>query len=679
MIRVASDVGGTFTDIVSVDEDSLQVTVAKAETTPRDVVSGVLTAVHKLKVDPSELSLFIHGSTIATNLLVQAKGSKTALVTTKGFRDVLEIRRINRPDDRIYDLFWRKPVPLVPRYLRFEVAERTRFDGSILAPVEEADVLAAVEAMRAEDVEAVAVCLLHSYVRPDNEKAVAEIIRREMPGVAVSVSHEVAREIREYERTSTTVIDAYIKRQVVDYLDRLGRGLASAGVNAPLMVANSSGGVSSVQMITQAPVQMMSSGPAGAAVGAAYLGSLLGLENLVVADVGGTSFDVSLVIDRELRLATETDVLGYVARVRTIDVRSVGAGGGSIARVDSTGLLHVGPESAGAEPGPMCFGKGGTEPTVTDAALVSGFLDAEGFAGGERKLALDLARGGLESIAGRLGLSLEACAEGVMTVAQNRMAHTMRQILIGQGYDPRDFTLVTAGGGGGLFCAELARGAGIRRVLVPTFPSVFSAWGMLSTDVICNAAHTLVATTESLDAREVADIYRAMEAALVSLLSSADGPGGEIVFRRSVDTRYKGQGREVEVPLGAGPLENDVAALIDERFEELHRTRFGHRMDLTRETVTFRLQAVMTIPRLRAFETERSRGMEGALSSRRQVHLGGSFVDCGIYDRKRLGVGDRIEGPAIVQEPTHTTVLAAGDRLEVDRFGNLQIAIGGVE
>jgi N-methylhydantoinase A len=679
VIRVATDVGGTFTDVVAVDEESLQVTVAKADTTPRDVVTGVLAAVNKLNVDPGEVSLFVHGSTVATNLVVQEKGSRTALITTRGFRDVLEIRRINRPDERIYDLFWKKPLPLVPRYLRFEIGERTRFDGQVLTAVDEADVLGVVDAIRREGVEAVALCLLHSYVNPSNEVTVAAILARELPGVAVSASHEVAREIREYERTSTTVIDAYVKRQVVDYLGRLGTGLTDTGVHAPLMIANSSGGVSSVQMISHAPINMVSSGPAGAAVGAAYLGGVLGLDNLVVADVGGTSFDVSLVMDGEPRLATETDILGYVARLRTIDVRSVGAGGGSIARVDAAGMLHVGPESAGAEPGPMCFGRGGAEPTVTDAALVSGLLDPDLFAGGEQRLDVDLAHRGIQELAQRLRLDVQACAEGVLTVAQNRMAQTVRQILIGQGYDPRDFTLVTAGGGGGLFCAELARAVGVRHLLVPAYPSVFSAWGMLGADIVGNAAHTLVSTTDRLDPREVERVYSGMETSLAALVATAGGPGGDLLYTRSVDTRYKGQGREVEVPLGASPLDGNLQTLIDGRFDELHRVRYGHRMDLLRETVTFRLQAVRSIQRLRLSAVEPGSGAAGALLGRRPVHLGGAIVACPVYDRERIGAGDRIEGPAIVQEPTHTTVIAAGDGLDVDAFGNLRITIGGVE
>jgi N-methylhydantoinase A len=679
MIRVATDVGGTFTDIVAVDEESLEVTIAKAETTPRDVVAGVLAAVGKLDVDPAALSLFIHGSTVATNLLVQERGSKTALLTTRGFRDVLEIRRINRPDDRIYDLFWKKPPPLVPRHLRFEVAERTRFDGTVLSPLDAGDVMAAMEAMRAEGVEAVAVCLLHSYVNPANEVALANILRRELPAVAVSVSHEVAREIREYERTSTTVLDAYIKQQVVDYVGRLRTGLQSAGIHAPLMIANSSGGVSSVEMVAHAPVQMIASGPAGAAVGAAHLGGELGIENLVVADVGGTSFDVSLVVDGAARLATETEVLGYVARLRTIDIRSVGAGGGSIARVDAGGLLHVGPESAGAEPGPMCFRKGGTEPTVTDAAVIAGLLDPQTFAAGERILDPELARDGLLPLAGRLGLSLHAAAEGVLTVAQNRMAQATRQILIGQGYDPRDFTLVSAGGGGGLFCVELARAVGIRRVLVPAFPSVFSAWGMLSTDIIANAAHTLVASTASLDPVVVEGVYGTMEGSLRSLVATANGASGQLLFRRSVDTRYRGQGREVEVPLGPAAAGAELGGQIDERFDDLHRARYGHRMDLPRETVTFRLQAVRVIPRLRPSAADVGSSGTGRPVERRRIHLGGGFVDAACYDRRQLAPGVEIAGPAVIQEPTHTTILAAADRLEVDAFGNLRITVGGLE
>jgi N-methylhydantoinase A len=327
----------------------------------------------------------------------------------------------------------------------------------------------------------------------------------------------------------------------------------------------------------------------------------------------------------------------------------------------------------------MCFGRGGAEPTVTDAALVSGLLDPDRFAGGERRLDFDLALRGLQELAQRLRLDVQACAEGVLTVAQNRMAQTVRQILIGQGYDPRDFTLVTGGGGGGLFCAELARAVGVRRLLVPAHPSVFSAWGMLGADMVGNAAQTLVSTTDRLDREEVERVYGGMEKSLAALVATAGGPSGDLLYRRSVDTRYKGQGREVEVPLGASPLDGDLRTVIDERFDELHRARYGHLLDLLRETVTFRLQAVRSIQRLRLSAVEPGRGAACALLPRRPVHLGGAIVDCPVYDRERLGAGDRLDGPAIIQEPTHTAVIAAGDRLEVDAFGNLRITIGGVE
>lgn len=343
MKRMATDVGGTFTDIVWVDDETGDVRADKASTTPRNVVQGVLEATRKTRVQPGEIWQFVHGSTVATNALIVMGGGRTALLTTKGFRDSLEIRRINRPDDHIYDIFWRKPPPLIPRALRFEVRERLRYTGEVLEPVHRADVEAAVAAARAAGVDTIAVCLLHSYANPAHELEIRDVVRELWPDVYVSLSHEVAREIREYERVSSTAIDAYVKKPVVSYLHRLRRTLRDEiGIAHDPLIANSTGGVSTVDAIERAPIQMLASGPAGGAIGAAYLASVTGMPNLVTADVGGTSYDVSIIVDGKNVLRSEHEILGYAAKVSSIDVRSVGAGGGSIASVDEGGLLHVG-------------------------------------------------------------------------------------------------------------------------------------------------------------------------------------------------------------------------------------------------------------------------------------------------------------------------------------------------
>ncbi|MEZ4665696.1 MAG: hydantoinase/oxoprolinase family protein [Thermomicrobiales bacterium] len=434
MIRIGTDIGGTFTDIVWVDDETGEIKADKAATTPADVVQGVMAAYAKTGVAADEVGQFIHGSTVATNALVTQRGAVTGLITTKGFRDILEIRRIDRPDEHIYNIFWEKPKPLVPRRRRLEISARMMFDGTVLQPVDDWEVRVVTEKLLELGAQSIAVCLLHAYADPSHELVVRDIIREVDPDIYVSMSHEVAREIREYERTSSTVIDAYVKKPVVSYLDRLDKTLREdAGLaNSPL-IANSTGGVSTVEAIGRAPIQMMESGPAGGAIGAAYLAEKLGTPNLVTGDVGGTSYDVSIVVDGKTLLATEHDLLGYTAKVSSIDVRSVGAGGGSIANVDSGGRLHVGPASAGADPGPMCYDRGGNSPTVTDAAVVTGLIDPTLFAGGEMKLRPDLSLAGIRPIAEQLGLSVEEAAEGILTVARNNMANVTRQTLVGQG------------------------------------------------------------------------------------------------------------------------------------------------------------------------------------------------------------------------------------------------------
>ncbi|MGH2550989.1 MAG: hydantoinase/oxoprolinase family protein, partial [Thermomicrobiales bacterium] len=483
----------------------------------------------------------------------------TGLITTLGFRDSLEIRRVDRPDEHIYNILWRKPEALIPRRLRLEISARIKFDGTELAPVVRSEVEIAVETLRAAGVDTIAVCFLHAYADPKHELAVREIIQELWPEVYISLSHEVAREIREYERVSSTAIDAYVKRPVVGYLRRLQTSLTEEiGLGSDPVVANSAGGVSTVDAIAVAPIQMIASGPAGGAIGAAYLSEQIGMPNLVTGDVGGTSYDVSVVVGSKTMLRTEHDILGYAAKVSSVDVRSVGAGGGSIAFVDEGGLLHVGPGSAGADPGPMCYGKGGTRPTVTDAAIVAGLIDPARFAGGEITLRVDLAHEGIEGVANQLGLDKYATAEGILTIARNNMANVTREILVGQGYDPRDFALLSFGGGGGLFASEVARALNIPTVVVPNHPAAFSAWGMLSADIIGSFARSYLRPINDLDVTAVQALYDEMEQAASALMEQANIDPARVALERSIDARYEGQGHEVEFPIG------DLA--IDEMF-----------------------------------------------------------------------------------------------------------------
>jgi N-methylhydantoinase A len=615
---------------------------------------------------------------VATNALVTQRGAVTGLITTKGFRDILEIRRIDRPDEHIYNIFWEKPKPLVPRRRRLEISARMMFDGSVLESVDEAEVRVLTEKLLEAGVQSIAVCLLHAYADPSHELAVRDIIREIDPDIYVSMSHEVAREIREYERTSSTVIDAYVKKPVVGYLNRLDTTLRddTGLANSPL-IANSSGGVSTVDAIGRAPIQMMESGPAGGAIGAAYLAEKLGTPNLVTGDVGGTSYDVSIVVDGKTVLRTEHEILGYAAKVSSIDVRSVGAGGGSIARVDVGGRLHVGPASAGADPGPMCYGRGGTEPTVTDAAVVTGLIDPSLFAGGEMKLQPELAAQGIEVIAKQLGLSTDETAEGILTVARNNMANITRQTLVGQGHDPRDFALLAFGGGGGLFASEVARALDIPNVIIPRHPSVFSAWGMLSADIVGSFARSYLRQIPQVDIEYVKRLFAEMESEALQLTDDAGVARENVTFHRSIDCRYTGQGHEVEVPLGEVPIDENLLDILPELFDEVHEARFGHRMPSNRETVTYRLRVFGTMHRLPLVEIESGAdSANNALVSTKKLFVNRAWRDAGIYDRAKLLAGASLKGPALIQEPSHVTVLMPGDTVTVDDFGALRIAVG---
>lgn len=679
MKRMATDVGGTFTDIVWVDDETGEVRADKASTTPRDVVQGVLEATRKTQVPAAQIGQFVHGSTVATNALIVMGGGHTGLITTKGFRDSLEIRRINRPDDHIYNIFWKKPAPLIPRSLRLEVTERLRYTGEVIEPVNRAEVVQAVESLQKANVDTIAICLLHSYANPAHEIEIRDIVRELWPDVYVSMSHEVAREIREYERASSTAIDAYVKKPVVSYLRRLQRSFADdIGVPNDPLIANSTGGVSTIDAIERAPIQMLASGPAGGAIGAAYLSAVTDMPNLVTADVGGTSYDVSIVVEGKNVLRTEHEILGYAAKVSSIDVRSVGAGGGSIASVDDGGMLHVGPASAGADPGPMCYGKGGTKPTVTDAAVVSGLIAPQRFAGGEISLDVERSRQGVSEIAAGLGLGLDAAAEGILTVARNNMADVTRQVLVGQGYDPRDFALLGFGGGGGLFACDVARNLDIPTVVIPNHPAAFSAWGMLSADIVGSFARSYVQSIAEIDPAILQTLFGEMEAEARALMHEAAVPEDRITFERSVEARYEGQGHEVEVPMDGLALDDTIRETLARRFDERHHLRFGHEMPSGRETVTFRLRAFGEMQKLDINPIESGgEDASSAIKETRSVHLAGVRQDTGVYDRSKLKAGNVIAGPAIVEEPAHVTVIFPGDTLRVDAFGNLVVTIGG--
>ncbi len=675
MRRLAVDTGGTFTDIVYIDDDTMQIIVDKVSTTPQDLGQGVIEAIRKIKVDMPEVALFIHGTTAGLNTIAQRKGAKVGLITTRGFTDVLEMTRSSRKE--IYNYLWKKPEPLVPRYLRRGVSERTNYKGEILERLDEKETKKIVEKLKKEGVEAIAVCLLHSYTNPENEQRIGEIINEVWPEVSVSLSHQVAREIGENIRTNTTIISAYMGKAITGYVSRLGENLKDMGFNGQLLILGPSG-ILGIEAAKEKPLYSLVSGPVGGAAGAAHLARLCGIKNVVTMDVGGTSFDVSIIKDGANLERHESELLGYPVFMAGIEIRSIGAGGGSIARVDAAGLLTVGPESAGANPGPMAYGQGGTEPTVTDAALVNGLINPDYFVGGEVRLDIDLAKRGVNNIAEKLGLSLHEVADGILAVARNNMTTATTEILIGQGYDPRDSTIMGYGGGGGIFVGNIAKDMSISRVVIPRSPGVFSAQGILTMNLVHIYARAYARLMDKIDIKELEDIYRDMEKSALETLSAEGMPEDAIEFSRSLDMSYESQHYSIETPVLSGELKENDRKEIGNAFERLHETKYGHRIKAPLITTNIRLKAIGKIKDVPVVEIKRDKEIPtSAIKPKRKVYLDGGFVDAQIYERAGLTCGNTITGPAIVEEPFHTTVVMPRQRLELDRLGNLIIHTGG--
>lgn len=673
-VRLGIDVGGTFTDIAVLDEAEGTVRFDKVATIPKAPAVGVINALNKAQVSFDGVSFFVHGTTLALNALLTRSGVRVALVTTRGFRDVYELGRTDR--EAMYDLTYRRPPNFVPRYLVFEVDERMVFDGGALVPFDQEQARGVAEQIRAAEVEAVAVCFLHSYANPAHEEAMEAVLRQVCPEVEVTLSHRLLREYREYERTSTAVIDAYIKPVVRRYLYRLHDALADEGFGGRFLVTRSGGGAMTAETAVAQPAHLVLSGPASGVIGATALGDILGERNLITLDMGGTSLDASLIADGEPSTVSEESFEGQAIALQSLNIHTIGAGGGSIAWIDEAGHLQVGPQSAGADPGPASYGRGGDDVTVTDAALLIGYLGEKTALGGELNLVRHLAESALERPAGKLGLSALDVAHGVMRIVTTKITGAVREITVEQGHDPSDFALLSYGGGGGLIAATVARDLGIPRVILPPGPGAFSAFGMLFTDVVHDLAQTNVAELEALDPAELNGIYEGLAARGREVLER-DGFGSDrSTLQRTADLRFAGQEHTVEAPVPAGVLSTGDLRSLAERFASLHLERYGHRMSDPVELVTARLRAVGAVPRPRVPEVGPG-SVERARIGQREVYQGADVEPIGydVYRREDLGHDCVVEGPAIVEEHTATTVLHRGDVLEVGRHGELLITI----
>ena len=693
--RLGIDIGGTFTDATLIDETNGVVYTGKVSSTPDDPSRGFMEVAERILREtgakPAEVEYLVHGTTVATNAIIERKVARAGFVATDGFRDLLEIQRQIRPT--LYDLQFEKPQPLVPRHLCFGVPERLDAEGNVLTPLDEVAVARVAERLRCEGVESIAVCFLHSYLNPAHERRVGEILRDLFPEAMVSLSCEVAPEFREYFRASTTVINACIRPVVARYLERIKQRLRDAGLSAELLVMQSSGGVYTFDAAAVKPVFMVESGPAAGVIAAAHLGSQLGHPNVISFDMGGTTAKAGLVQDGEPHVTKDYEVgavaqtgvgasrgAGYPIRTPVVDLVEIGAGGGSVAWVDSGGVLRVGPQSAGADPGPVCYGRGGTEPTVTDANLMLGRLNPEYFLGGEIKLDLVAARRAIETrCAGPLGMDIVEAAHGILEIANAAMVNALRLVSVQRGYDPRDFVLVAFGGAGPLHANRLAQEIGAPTTLIPVSPGTASAMGLLVTDVKHDFSTTLIQRFDGLDIDTVRETYDVLEAEGRSALDREGMSEEETSFQRAVEMRYVGQGYELTVPLPDGPLDRSTIADAARRFHLEHDRAYGYSApEEPTELVNLRLSAVgrITKPSPRELE-EVGADTTSARKGSRQVYFAESdgFVECPIYDRVRLGSGAVVDGPAVLEEVDATTVLHPDCQVRVDRFGNLALTL----
>jgi N-methylhydantoinase A len=689
--RLGVDIGGTFTDATLINEETGEIRVGKVPSTPQDPSHGFMEATHRIlreaDVSPDEVGYVVHGTTVATNSIIEGKVARTGFVTTDGFRDLLEIQRQIRPS--LYDLQFEKPRPLTPRYLCFGVPERLDAQGNVLTPLDEGTVRDVAERLRQEDVESIAVCFLHAYINPSHEKRTGEILREILPDTIISLSSEVAPEFREYFRASTTVINASIRPVVGRYLQSIEARLRAEGLEAELLVMQSSGGVFTFAAASEKPVFMVESGPAAGVIAATYLGTTLEYPDVISFDMGGTTAKAGLIQngtpritkDYEVGAAAQTGVgasrgAGYPIRTPVIDLVEIGAGGGSIAWVDSGGVLRVGPQSAGADPGPVCYGAGGTEPTITDANLVLGRLNPSFFLGGEIELEVETARRAIqEKCADPLSLDLVEAAHGIVEIANAAMVNALRLVSVQRGYDPRDFVLTAFGGAGPVHANRLAAEIDVPTTIIPMSPGTTSAMGLLVTDLKHDYSTTLIQHVDQLDTAAVEETYQELEAQGGTSLEREEVRPEDISFLRQVDMRYVGQSYELTVPLPAEQLDASKVDRVLEQFHIEHDRAYGYSAPTEPvEFVNLRLTAIGKIakPRLRELEGNNT-DIAAAQKATRSVYFAESdgYVECPIYDRYLLGPGSILTGPAIVEEIDSTTVIHPGYSAQVDRFGNL--------
>ena len=683
-LRIGIDIGGTFTDLVAITEDG-RVATHKVASTPHDYGEGIVHGIQSLlSRESGPVSEVLHATTVGSNTVLEATGARTALITTRGFRDILEIRDLRMPV--LYDQRWTKPLALVERRLRLEVTEKMRPDGSVSVPLDPASVAAAVDRLRDEHVQSVAICLLHSYANPSHERVVADAVRAALPDVAISISSEILPEIKEYPRTSTTVINAYVQPVVRAYITALDARLRVLGIDAPLQLMQSNGGLASATFAAAAPAHIIESGPAAGVVGGAALARRLNESGIITFDMGGTTAKAGLVENGEVIRTEAIEVgggvmagsrllvgAGYMLKLPAIDLAEVGAGGGSICRLDAGGAPKVGPQSAGADPGPVCYGRGGVSPTITDCNLLLGYLDPGGLVGGELRLDRDSAAAAIaRDLAGPLGCSVEEAAYGMLRLASATMMRAIRAVSVERGRDPRKFALLAFGGNGPLFAAGIARELGIERVIVPPLPGVFSAFGLLVADTEHHASQSLRVRLDAADPARISSVLAALAHAGAAQLARDGFSPDRQTFSRAAQARYLGQSSEIVVPLPDGTIAPaDIAALFGEEHERIYGFRAPPEEPVELIGLSGLARGLPERPRLPdripPFSTE-------VPSARRAWFPEDGWIDTPVVDRAGLGMASR-EGPFIVQEYDATCLVPGGASALVDSFGNVVMTV----
>lgn len=679
MYRIGIDIGGAFTDLVGYDDETGEFIWVKDETTPQDPSIGVVNTISKSKIDFSKVLSIIHGQTLVINTIIERKGARVGLLTTKGYRDVLELQRSNRRD--MYNFRYQKPDPIIPRYLRIEVEERVMADGSVLKPLNEEEVKNGVNKLLKEGVESICISFINSYSNPTHELRAYEIVQ-ENTDIPITMGHEITREWREYERTMTAVLNAYVKPKLTKYLEKLEESFREKGFRRHPFVMLSSGGVATFDIAKRFPIYTIESGPVAGVIGGIYIAKLVGESNVIVLDGGSTTTKASLVEGLTPRVHTEYYVertkftAGYPVRVPVVDTFEIGNGGTSIAWIDQIGNLKVGPKAAGAYPGPACYGKGGTEPTVTDAYVVNGLINPEYLLGGAMKIHKQLSYDVIKrKVADHYNISVHEAAEGIVKLANENAAFAIRVVSVQRGYDPRDFTLIVHGGSGPMFAPFISQELEIKKIIVPVIPpGVFSAWGMLTTDIRHDYVYTeIVRLDKESDLRRINEIYSQLETKILEIFKEELGVG-EVVIHRYADMRYYGQEHTVKVPLPSGKMGDEEVKLIANRFHEYHEREYAFRLDSPIEIVNFHVVGEYRVRKFELKELEQaSNSPDDALLGDRKVYLNGDDLDLSVYNKQRLTPSFKINGPAIIEDPTSTILVLETQRVSVDKYGNVII------